>query len=52
MLEPRRAPVRPRVISLVTGETLPSDDLRDALYDRWQEVHFRACGAILETRVV
>jgi uncharacterized protein YjbI with pentapeptide repeats len=26
-------------------------DLRDALYDPEQEVHFRRCGAILETRV-
>lgn len=27
-------------------------DLRDALYDPNQEEHFRACGAILETRAV
>ena len=26
-------------------------DLRDAKYDAEQELHFRRCGAILETRV-
>jgi flagellar biosynthesis GTPase FlhF len=39
MLEPRRAPVRPRVISPVTRDTLPLDDeILDLIERRWRGV--------------
>jgi uncharacterized protein YjbI with pentapeptide repeats len=39
MLEPKRAPVRPRVISPVTGDTLPlEDEILDLIERRWQGV--------------